>query len=331
MKNYLFNIIIPSIEIDRYIDNCLEKLEKQKYKNFFVSLILDKKAKLKKKYKYKINLIISKKINMSYKRNVAAKKYKSDYLAFLDSDAYPNIKWLENANLLYNINPNEVLGGPNIHFPNENASEMLSYYCKRSFFVNGHLAYRKYLSKDKYINDFLESCNFFISRKKFLKIGGMNKHIYIGEDQNFFKKLREKTVTNIFFTKKLYVFHKDRNIFNFLKQRFCFGMDVFSGVDFSNGLKGIAVLLPFFLVSSLLIFINLPISFEIKLNTLIYFSLFFILAVLFEINNFLKRKKLIIFVLISIIFSNILYGVAGIVSLIGLRSFFEKKIYRQSR
>ena len=44
---------------------------------------------------------------MSYKRNVAAKKYKSDYLAFLDSDAYPNIKWLENANLLYNINPND--------------------------------------------------------------------------------------------------------------------------------------------------------------------------------------------------------------------------------
>lgn len=331
MKNFLFNIIIPSIELDQYLKTCLEKLRKQTYKNFFVTLIVDKKINLKKKYNYKINVIVSRNINMSHKRNLAAKKYKSDYLAFLDSDAYPNFKWLQNANLLYNHNPDEVLGGPNIPFPNENINEIISHYCKRSFFVTAHLSYRKYMSEDRYIdNDYLESCNFFISRKKFLKIGGMNQYIYIGEDKDFFKKLKKREKTNIFFTKKLYVFHKDRNIFNFFKQRFCFGLNVFAEASFRNG-KVIAAFLPFILVLSLLTLFFLPISFEVKFHILLYFSLIFVLIVFFEINKFIKKKKLILLVIISIIFSNIFYGTAGIITLMGLKNYFEKKIYRRSR
>ena len=101
MRQYLFNIIIPSIKIDKYLINCLNKLQNQSYKNFFVTIVLDKQDSLNK-YSYKINKLVTGKINMSKKRNIAAQNYISDYIVFLDSDAYPNKKWLENANKLYN-------------------------------------------------------------------------------------------------------------------------------------------------------------------------------------------------------------------------------------
>ena len=327
MRQYLFNIIIPSIKIDKYLINCLKKLQDQSYKKFFVTILLDHNGSLNK-YSYKINKLVTGKINMSKKRNMAAQNYKSDYIAFLDSDAYPNKKWLENANELYNKKKNDVLGGPNIPFPNETKSEMLSHYCKRSFFINGHLAYRKYLSKDSYINDWLESCNFFISRDIFLKNKGMNEELYIGEDQDFFKKLKKSI--RIYFTKDLFVYHKDRNIKNFLIQRFCFGLDVFNGINFHNGLKGLIVLLPFLTLLSSLIFLISPLEINSKIMVIFLGSSFFIFLTILDVGKYVKFK-LISEVIFFIIISNLIYAIAGFFTLFGFRSKVERILYRRSR
>ena len=330
MRQYIFNIIIPSIKIDKYLINCLKKLQNQTYKNFFVTILLDYNHSLNKKYNYEIKKLVTGKINMSKKRNLAAKKYKSDYIAFLDSDAYPNNKWLENANRLYNKSKNDVLGGPNIPFPNETKTEKLSHYCKRSFFVNGHLAYRKYLSKNAYINDWLESCNFFINRNIYLKIKGMNEKLYIGEDQDFFRKLKKKQIIKIYFTKDLYVFHKDRNIKDFLRQRFCFGLDVFNGINFNAGFKGFMVLLPFLTLSILLVLVFSPIQLILKVLIAILGSILFIFLIFLDIRKYVKFK-LIPEVIYFIIFANLIYASAGFFTLFGLRSKIEKILYRKSR
>lgn len=327
MKKYSFNIIIPSIKIDSLLTNCLNKLQSQSYKKFFVTIVLDKNNILKK-YNYKINKLVTGKSNMSVKRNIAVQNYKSDYVVFLDSDAYPNDNWLENANKLYNKKRNEILGGPNIPFPNETRSEMISHYCKRSFWVNGHLSYRKHLSKDRYINDWLESCNFFIKREIYLKKKGMNEKLYIGEDQDFFKKLNNSI--KIYFTKDLFVYHKDRNIKNFLIQRFCFGLDVFNGINFNTGLRGLLVLLPFSTLSSLLIFLIFPADINLKIKMIFYFTIFFIFLVGLDIGRYV-RLKLIPKVIYFIIISNLIYGFGGICTLLGLRLKIEKIIYRKSR
>ena len=60
-KRNLANVIIPSIEISEDLINCLSELNKLKYKNFFVTIVLDKKnSQSLKKYKFKLNVIFVK-------------------------------------------------------------------------------------------------------------------------------------------------------------------------------------------------------------------------------------------------------------------------------
>ena len=71
------NIIIPAIKIDDELLKCLREINKISYSNFFVTIVLDyDEKKWLPKIKYKINKLIVGKINMSKKRNNAAKKYK---------------------------------------------------------------------------------------------------------------------------------------------------------------------------------------------------------------------------------------------------------------
>ena len=92
------NIIIPAIELNDELLKCLREINKINYSNFFVTIILDRDLKNKlPKLRYKINKLIVGKINMSKKRNIATKKFKSKYIAFIDSDAYPSKNWLKLA------------------------------------------------------------------------------------------------------------------------------------------------------------------------------------------------------------------------------------------
>ena len=82
------NIIIPAIRLNNELLKCLKEINKINYSNFFVTIVLDHQIKNKlPKLKYKVNKLIVGKINMSKKRNMAVRKFKSKYIAFIDSDA----------------------------------------------------------------------------------------------------------------------------------------------------------------------------------------------------------------------------------------------------
>ena len=90
------NIIIPAITINLELLKCLKEINKIYYSNFFVTIVLNYDSKIKiPRFKYKINKLITGKVNMSKKRNDAVKKFKSKYIAFIDSDAYPKLYWLK--------------------------------------------------------------------------------------------------------------------------------------------------------------------------------------------------------------------------------------------
>ena len=189
---YKINIIIPSITIDSRLIRCLNGIQKLNYKNFFVTLVLENKKNIYqlKKFKFIIKILVTKILNMSEKRNVAAKKFNSDFLAFIDSDACPNKNWLTIALKTLKTKKIGIIGGPNLPFKDETFWQKISYYCKRSFFVTANYNFINYMSKNKYC-EFLHSSNFIIDKKIFMSVNGYNKNLYINEDHDLFFRLKD--------------------------------------------------------------------------------------------------------------------------------------------
>ena len=110
MKNLPYiDIIIPNYNKGDYLEECLDSVLNQTYKNWRVYLIDDYSDDHSKKIlnKYgkdeRINIFfLDKNLGPSYCRNFGLKNSKSEYVAFLDSDDY----WPENK---LEIQINEML------------------------------------------------------------------------------------------------------------------------------------------------------------------------------------------------------------------------------
>ena len=92
----LISIIIPCYNSGETIDKCLESIAKQKYDDYEVITIVDKKSSdntlqicraWKKSFKNKLKIVEVEHCGVARKRNYASKIAKGDVLLFLDSDA----------------------------------------------------------------------------------------------------------------------------------------------------------------------------------------------------------------------------------------------------
>ena len=94
--NKLISIIIPCYNIEKYIEKCIESIEKQTYKNIEIIAVDDCSkdgtlAKLKELQEKYPNLQVyqnDKNRGAAYSRNFAMKKAKGEYIGFVDSDDY---------------------------------------------------------------------------------------------------------------------------------------------------------------------------------------------------------------------------------------------------
>lgn len=92
------SVIIPVFNSDKYLNECLESVFKQSYKNMEVIIINDGSTdeseiiikKYQKKYKDKIKYISIANHGQAYARNLGLKEAIGDIITFLDSDDYIN-------------------------------------------------------------------------------------------------------------------------------------------------------------------------------------------------------------------------------------------------
>tara|TARA_Y100000590_G_C15682496_1_gene1000337 strand:- start:941 stop:1948 length:1008 start_codon:yes stop_codon:yes gene_type:complete len=326
------NIIIPSITINFELLECLKKINQLLYKNFFVTIVLNYDSEVKlPKYKYKVKKLVLGSVNMSKKRNIAAKKFKSYFIAFIDSDAYPNKNWLKYATSYLMSKKGDVVGGPGIPFPKQTFLEKICYYSKRSYFVTGYLNFRKYKAKQRYC-DWLEACNLIMEREFFLKYGGMDDQRYTGEDSEFFERMQKKRSNlKVFYSPKLYIHHKERRIFGFFLQRLIFGMDFLNLVKFNSGIKGYQPFFPILIILSFFTILLSNIDLTIKFYSLLPIIILINLAIIIDIFRYVNSLKSVFLTLITINIANISFALGGVITLIGLRKFIDSKIYIYSR
>lgn len=329
-------VIIPVIKINNLLVDVVKNIHISD-KNLKIIIIYKNYSDLIKPTD-KISLYQSDIKNMSAKRNFGVIKSDTKYIAFLDSDAYPDNSWFINAKSFLEKDLSiGIITGPEISFPNQSFTENLIGIINKSFLITGSHSFRKSYSKSRYYEE-ASSCNIIMRKEDYLKIGGMDPNRYLGEDQEFSHRLTDKLKKKIYFSNKVIVFHKDRGIRDFFWQRYSRGVtadslfsrlkEFFKNITFKNFIKQrFEIFIPFFFIiflfSSILIFFI-----KVWKYFFLSFLMLYFFIIIYETLRLTKKKLRLFFpILILLIIGTIIPGTSRILDIFNIQ-LDPSKFYR---
>ncbi len=219
MKEKFISIIVPFKNLDKMVEECVNRCLKLDYKNFEIILLPDEKIKFKN-----VKVIPTGNVKPSVKRNLGVSKAKGEIIAFIDSDAYPEKDWLAKAVKYFDDKDIGVVGGPNLT-PNEDSElQKASGEILSSSIMVGKFSQRYKKKKEGNVKE-LPSCNLFVRKKLFEKIGGFDVNLLTAEDAKLCfmaNNLNKK----VYYAPEIIVYHHRRPLFKkHLKQLFIYGRD----------------------------------------------------------------------------------------------------------
>lgn len=330
------SIIVPCIKNSELLNKSIaEYLKVKNLKKIFIVIenVNENLKILNEKIEY---IKVDKNSNMSFKRNLAARKADTEYLAFYDSDSYPkNPNILELAIKIFEKDKNiYALGGPDISPENQTLFKRVTGKLNKSFFISGFRNYRKNISNSKYVNE-LCSCNLIVKKSNYFEMNGMDENIYSAEDTDFFNRILKRGY-NLFYSSELVAYHLDRNLKLYIIQRYVRGiLTAESTINFLKKIfkqdklvKGeyrfeylLTPLLSLYILSSLAIYLFL------YSHVLIFFPLL-ILSILIVLEAFrIKENENFFIILLFLYLIILMQSFASLFAFVGLK-FDIKKIYR---
>lgn len=321
-----FSVIITFKKNTKDLEKCLYYLSKQTFKNFEVILVSENNIKIPNKFNYllKIKKIVYKNKFPGVKRHIAAIKSKSNYLVFIDDDAYPKKNWLESYFYKIKKNKFEILGGPAIdeYKINTLKQRILSFIFKVEYF--GGFPERYVALKEMSVDDW-PTVNLCIKKEIYKKTNGLNYKFWPGEDSLLCNEIYYSLKKKIRYVPEAVVHHVRRNTIR--RQIYqLFGYGKMRGYFFKNRIQNsfkIKFIIPsvFFLYNLFLFFFLFKINIVEK-NIFIPLIIYFILNIYFTIKTIKVLKeniKLIFFFLLCNYINHNIYGLAFIFGL------FKKK------
>lgn len=92
MNKIRFSIIVPNYNKGKYINECLNSIINQTFKNYEIIVVDDGSSdnSLEEIKKYDVSLYHTNRLQAGGARNIGMKKAKGEYIVFLDSDDYLN-------------------------------------------------------------------------------------------------------------------------------------------------------------------------------------------------------------------------------------------------
>ena len=219
-------IVIPFVELNHYLLETVRGCLALDYDNFRIILIADAPLQLPPDFQNKKITILRAGENktIAAKRNMAIEQCSdADYIALIDSDAYPEKDWLQNSICFLEKHPNVwAVGGPNLTPPEEPILQRSVGNAQKSFLVSGPLAFTKTKSKSRYCAN-LHSCNLILPKQAFEVIGGFDETLFTGEDRNLCGRITASR-KKIYFHSNVIVYHHNRSLWRPLfLQRLTYG------------------------------------------------------------------------------------------------------------
>ncbi len=199
----LVSVIIPTKNSEEFLEDCLESIKNQTYKNLEIIVVdnnsTDKTKKIALKY---TELVFNKGPERSAQRNFGASKSKGDYFLFIDSDMELSKKVVEEC-----VNRIQKSGG--IIVPEKDMGEGFWAKCKaleRSFYIGV---------------DWIEAARFF-SKEVFNKFKGYDETQTGTEDTDFPQRIKDEFGENSIVRINSFIYHHEGklSLFDTLKKRF---------------------------------------------------------------------------------------------------------------
>ena len=208
-----YSIIVPVYNRPDEVDELLESLTQQAFKDFEVIIVEDGSIKPCKdvcdKYANILDLHYYAKENSGpgQSRNYGAERANGGYVIILDSDVVLPASYLQAVEDELKQNPCEAFGGPDATHPSFTPIQKAISYSMTSFFTTGGIRGGK-AKLDKF---YPRSFNMGIRRDVYLQLGGFTK-MRFGEDIDFSYRIVEAGYRPRLFP-EAWVWHKRRTDF----------------------------------------------------------------------------------------------------------------------
>lgn len=229
------SICIIYKQTNPYLIECLNNCSALDFDDFEVLLFPDAGddiafEKSLKKYNFPVRIIPTGKLNIPQKRNICIENSNSEFIAFIDDDAYPTKDWLKSAIPFFNDSRIGAVGGPNMTPPNDPYLRRIpgNFMKSKLGFGGGYIRHTRV--SERYVNE-LPTCNLIV-RKNLLEKVKFDVTLVAGEDTRMCFDIINLGY-KVFYSPEVIVYHHRRRLFMpFLKQLFNYGY--FRGVQLKN-------------------------------------------------------------------------------------------------
>ena len=304
------------------LDECLSGLQEQTFRNFEVIVLPDEDVDLGQAANgFDLKTIPTGKVRPAEKRNIGIEAASGDVVAFIDDDAYPDVRWLEYAVRYFGEGSIAALGGPGVSPRGDSFMAEAGGRVYSSPLVSGGYRYRYEAGGVCRDVDDYPSCNLFVGREVLKEIGGYRTDFWPGEDTLLCKDILDAGY-RIVYDPWVVVSHHRRPLFApHLRQigRYAFHRGYFVKRYPSNSLR-IAYFLPSMFAlycAGLSVFCLVPVPSMLKAVAVLPLAVYLFLAVL---ASFSFNPLMWILVFLGIVLTHLVYGVHFLVGLLASRA-----------
>ncbi|MBN1597066.1 MAG: glycosyltransferase [Bacteroidales bacterium] len=220
-----YSIILPTFGRPGEVDNFLDSITKQEYKNFEVIVVDGSPDDIlhpvidNYKNKIKLRYFHEKGLGASESRNLGCEKAKGDFLVFIDSDCVVPSDYLVKADNFLKANPDiDGYGGPDAADETFSTFQKAVNYAMTSTFTTGGIR-----GKKRHVGKFqLRGFNMGIKREVFFDVGGYSG-MQVAEDLDLSMRLL-KAGYKTALIHEAFVYHRRKaSFYKFYKQLYFHG------------------------------------------------------------------------------------------------------------
>jgi glycosyltransferase involved in cell wall biosynthesis len=230
MEKPFVSIIIPTKNSASVLEDCLKSLKKQDYPKKRYEIIIgddhskDKTIEIAKKYGAKI---VKSSRPPGRQRNDAIASARGSILGFIDSDCVAMKDWISGGVKNFLDEDTAIVGGPNFTHPHDPFIAQCAGYVFSSRAGSAAMSAR-YTSKGKNIKETDEtgliSCNMFMKKRVFDKVGGFQTDFFPNEENDLMYRVKKIGYKLLYIPRMVVWHHRRSTLKGFFMQDLWYGI-----------------------------------------------------------------------------------------------------------